>query len=158
VARRHDDDPAAPLLDELGGLIRHLTRLSNGPADDGVATTSTQRLALFELADEAPLRLNDLALRVGVSAPTASRAVETLCELGLVERLPDPTDRRALSIDLTAAGRDQVAVRRRRVLDSFGPATRALTADEQTRLVGLLARLRTALDDDLHHHDDGSAR
>ncbi|HVV60001.1 MAG TPA: MarR family winged helix-turn-helix transcriptional regulator [Gaiellaceae bacterium] len=151
------DHPAAPLLDELGGLIRHLTRLSNGPADEGVATTSTQRLALFELADDGPLRLNDLAQRVGVSAPTASRAVEALCELGLVERLPDPSDRRALRIDLTAAGRSQVAVRRQRVLDRFGPAAQALSGDEQSRLVGLLARLRSALDDDLHH-DDGSTR
>jgi DNA-binding MarR family transcriptional regulator len=157
VAKRYDDDPAAPLLDELGGLLRHLARLSNGAADDGVATTSTQRLTLFELADDGPLRLNDLAVRVGVSAPTASRAVEALCELGLVERLPDPTDRRALSIDLTAAGREQVAVRRRRVLGRFGPATRVLSADEQTRLSGLLARLRAALNDDLHH-DDGSTR
>lgn len=151
------DHPVAPLLDELGGLIRHLTRLSNGPADEGVATTSTQRLALFELADDGPLRLNDLAQRVGVSAPTASRAVEALCELGLVERLPDPSDRRALRIDLTAAGRSQVAVRRQRVLDRFGPAAQALSGDEQSRLVGLLARLRSALDDDLHH-DDGSTR
>lgn len=146
-------DEASLLLDELGALIRHLTRLSGGPADEGVATTSTQRLALFELADDGPLRLNDLAVRVGVSAPTASRAVDALCELGLLERLPDPTDRRALSIDLTAAGRDQVAARRRRVLDSFGPAAHALTPDEQEQLIELLARLRVALNDDLLHSD-----
>lgn len=146
-------DDASPLLDELGGLIRHLTRLSGGPADEGVATTSTQRLALSELADDGPLRLNDLAVRVGVSAPTASRAVEALCELGLVERLPDPTDRRALSIDLTAAGRAQVAARRRRVLDSFGPATRVLAPGEQEQLVALLGRLRVALNADLLQPD-----
>lgn len=158
MAHTPDDRPAVPLLDELGALIRHLTRLSNGPAEEGVATTSTQRLALFELADGGPLRLNDLALRIGVSAPTASRAVEALCELGLVERLPDPVDRRALRIDLTAAGRGQVAVRRQRVLDRFDPAaTRVLTTDEQARLVRLLARLRAALDDDLHHDDRSPA-
>ena len=53
--------------------------------------TATQRLALFELVDQGPLRLNDLAVRMGTSAPTASRAVDALDELGLVDRKPDPT-------------------------------------------------------------------
>lgn len=109
--------------------------------------TSTQRLALIELAEHGPLRLNDLAARIAVSAPTASRAVDALDELRLVERLPDPSDRRALSIDLTVAGRAQVAARRARVLERFGPATRVLSRDEQSQLVAFLARLRQALDD-----------
>src|SRR6478735_10505367 len=48
------------LLRELGHLIRQLTRLVGG-ADDGPPMTATQRIALVELGDEGPLRLNDLA-------------------------------------------------------------------------------------------------
>ena len=72
------------LLRELGHLIRQLTRLVGG-ADDGPPMTATQRIALVELGDEGPLRLNDLARRMGTSTPTASRSVDTLEALGLVD-------------------------------------------------------------------------
>ena len=90
------------LLRELGQLIRQLTRLVGG-ADDGPAMTATQRIALVELGDDGPLRLNDLAKRMGTSTPTASRSVDTLEALGLVTRAPESSDRRALSIEVTAA-------------------------------------------------------
>src|SRR5512141_293789 len=92
------------LLCELGQLIRNLTRLVGG-ADDGPAMTATQRIALVELGDGGPLRLNDLAARMGVSAPTASRSADVLVELGLVDRVVDPRDRRAVNLELTAVGK-----------------------------------------------------
>ncbi|MFZ1881194.1 MAG: MarR family transcriptional regulator, partial [Gaiellaceae bacterium] len=77
-------DPSVRVLDQLGRVIRHLTRISGGP-DEGPALTSTQRLALFELLEDGPMRLNDLAARMGLSAPTASRAVDALADAELVE-------------------------------------------------------------------------
>ena len=47
--------------------------------------TATQRIALVELGEEGPLRLSDLAKRMGTSTPTASRAVDALEALGLVD-------------------------------------------------------------------------
>jgi hypothetical protein len=54
------DDLTLRVLDELGRVIRALSRISGGP-DEGPAMTSTQRLALFELVEGGPMRLNDLA-------------------------------------------------------------------------------------------------
>jgi DNA-binding MarR family transcriptional regulator len=144
------DAPELParILDELGRLVRQLSRVSGGP-DDGTPMTGTQRIALIEISDAGPLRLNDLAERMGVSAPTASRAVDALEELELVERLPDPDDRRAVRIDLTAGGRRRVAARKRRVVETFGPAVSTLDQQEQERLVELLVRLRSALAPDI---------
>ena len=82
------------ILEQLGKLLRELTRMTAG-ADEGPAMTATQRIALIEIADAGPLRLNDLAARIGTSAPTASRTVDTLDDLGLVARETDPADRRA---------------------------------------------------------------
>jgi DNA-binding MarR family transcriptional regulator len=141
VGRR---DPSAQILDELSRLIRQLSRLSGGP-DEGPPLTATQRLALFELVDQGPLRLNDLAARMGTSAPTASRAVDALDELGLVDRQPDPEDRRALQLDLTPEGRRSVEERKARVLEAFRPAVSALPAQERERLAVLLARLSDEL-------------
>jgi DNA-binding MarR family transcriptional regulator len=137
-------DPSVRVLDQLGRVIRQLTRISSGP-DDGPALTSTQRLALFELLEDGPMRLNDLAARMGLSAPTASRAVDALAEAELVERLTDPDDRRALRIELTAAGRARVDLRKALVAEAFRPAAASMPADERKQLADLLQRLADEL-------------
>jgi DNA-binding MarR family transcriptional regulator len=137
-------DPSVRVLDQLGRVIRQLTRLSGGP-DEGPALTSTQRLALFELLEDGPMRLNDLAARMGLSAPTASRAVDALADAGLVERITDPSDRRALRIELTAAGRARVDLRRARIAEAFTPASSGMPAAEREQLATLLQRLADEL-------------
>ena len=107
--------------------------------------TATQRVALGELSDSGPVRLNDLAERMNVSPPTASRAVDVLHELGLVERVEDPADRRALNIDLTPAGKRMFAAHRRRAKQAFRPAAEALSQQERETLSRLLGRMADAL-------------
>jgi DNA-binding MarR family transcriptional regulator len=141
MARTPDDEL---LLRELGQLIRQLTRLVGG-ADDGPPMTATQRIALVELGDEGPLRLNDLARRMGTSTPTASRSVDTLEALGLVTRAPESSDRRALSIDVSARGRDLLDERLRRAALAFEPAAATLSATERDTFVALLRRMTDAL-------------
>ena len=141
-------DPSVRVLDALGRVVRHLTRLSGGP-DQGPALTSTQRLALIELVEDGPMRLNDLARRMGTSAPTASRAVDTLAEAGLVARLTDPSDRRALRIELTAEGRALIDLRKARVAEAFSPAAAGMPAGDREHLAALL----TQLADELSHAD-----
>jgi DNA-binding MarR family transcriptional regulator len=135
---------AARILEPLGVFLRRLTRLTGG-ADDGPAMTATQRIALIEIFDGGPLRLSDLAECMGTSAATASRAVDHLVHLALVERLPDEHDRRALSIDLTASGRKLVAERKQRAAAAFAPAAAALDPDERRELVRLLEQMAEAL-------------
>ena len=132
------------ILDELGALVRHLSRVTGGP-DDVLLLTGTQRLALYELGSGGPLRLVDLAALLGVTAPTASRAVDALEAHGLVERQPDPDDRRAQRIALTADGRARFDERNGRVAAAFEPAARTLTREERAQLAALLARLRAGL-------------
>jgi DNA-binding MarR family transcriptional regulator len=138
-------EPSKRILEELGRVLRHLTRISGGP-DEGPSMTATQRLALFELVDGGPLRLNDLAARMGTTPPTASRAVDALDELGMVERTSDPTDRRALQIQLTSSGRRAVEERQARVYAAFRPAVARLPAAERRQLADLLARLAVELE------------
>ena len=134
----------AAILDQLGRLLRQLTRIVGG-ADDGPAMTATQRIALIEIADSGPLRLNDLAARMGTSAPTASRAVDFLDEHGFVARATDADDRRAVRIELTPAGRDLVEERKARASIAFEPAVAALPAADRKKLLELLARMTDAI-------------
>jgi DNA-binding MarR family transcriptional regulator len=143
LARSPDGETESILLD-LSRLLRNLTRRVGG-ADDGPGMTATQRIALVELGDGGAMRLSDLAARMGVSAPTASRSVEVLHELGLAERVPDPKDRRAVQIELTQAGRALLADRQARARVAFEPAVATLSAGEREQLRVLLRRMTEAL-------------
>jgi DNA-binding MarR family transcriptional regulator len=135
---------ATRILDEVGALIRLLTRAS-GALEESPPLTATQRLAVYELGVDGPLRLVDLAGRLGITAPTASRAVDALVEHGLAERLPDADDRRALRIDLTPAGRVRFHERHARVTAAFEPAVESLEPSERRHLAELLARVTAEL-------------
>ena len=137
-------DPAREVLRELSLLIRHLTRISGGPDDeprDGHAAARALRaLRGRPDAPERPRR------RMGISAPTASRAIDALVELRLVDRLRDPDDRRALRLGLTQAGHARASEREARVAAAFAPALAALSAAEREQLVALLSRLSAELE------------
>jgi DNA-binding MarR family transcriptional regulator len=140
---------AEALLDQIGELYAILLRISRR-IEDHEPMTSTQRLALIEVAAVGPLRLRDLAARMDTTPATASRAVDTLEDYRFVERRPDPDDGRASLIGATSKGRRWTERRRAllldvlRELDAHATPTR-LTAE----LVRLNARLREATG-----HDD----
>src|SRR5438105_13579810 len=66
--------------------------------------SSTQAQVIVELARQ-PMRLSDVAVALGVSTATTSDAVRVLVAKGLVEKGKDPTDGRAVKLELTADGR-----------------------------------------------------
>ena len=89
---------------------------------------------------EGPVRVGDLATRMGVTQQAASKAVAELAALGYLERGADPDDARVRRIGLSARGRAAVAV------------TRAVRADIERELAAALgadrveAARRTSLD------------
>ncbi len=90
---------------------------------------------LIHLAKHGDMRVTDLATAMHVDQSTASRQLAHLCTEGLVERLPDPSDRRAHVMSVTEAGlervRDAMAVRLRdfeTVVQQWSPADRAAFA------------------------------
>ena len=78
----------------------------------------------LHLSADSSYRITDLADLLGVDAPTVTRKVQQLERLGYVTREPDPTDRRASRIRLSATGRDVLervmAAHRERLVHVFG--------------------------------------
>jgi DNA-binding MarR family transcriptional regulator len=142
------DDETTQVLRDLSRLLRTLTRLVGGADDGAPQMTSTARIALVELGDGGPFRLNDLAARMGVSAPTASRSVDALHELGLVERVVDPEDRRAVRIELSPKGKELLDRRTERARIAFEPAVAALSEADRKRFSQLLHRMTEAMTED----------
>lgn len=65
--------------------------------------------AVFRTIDPDGMRVTDLAERAGMTKQSMAYLVESLGELGYVEVAPDPQDKRAKLVRLTARGRTLVA-------------------------------------------------
>jgi DNA-binding MarR family transcriptional regulator len=70
-------------------------------------------LILRTLADGGCAGIREIADRLGLDASTVTRQVATMEARGLIGRAPDPDDRRAAIVDLTASGRTAMAEARR---------------------------------------------
>ena len=66
--------------------------------------------AVFIHMDQGGIRLTDLAARAQMTPQSMAELVDELVEAGLLERGPDPTDRRAKLIVFTERGLDAVQV------------------------------------------------
>ena len=74
----------------------------------GRGTTRAQWIVLFRLREQEGLSQVDLAEVLELQPISLVRLLDRLVEHGLVERRPDPRDRRANRLHLTARGRQLV--------------------------------------------------
>ncbi len=100
-------------------LIAVATRSLGAAAEE---TTIAQYRALVVLASRGPQRMVDLADALGVAPSTAGRMCDRLVRKGLIRRHRARTDRRAVLVSVTAAGRqvvDQATARRRALIEDI---------------------------------------
>jgi DNA-binding MarR family transcriptional regulator len=90
-----------------------------------------------------PYRMNPTALfnSVILSSGAMTNRLDRLEEMGLVERLPDPDDRRGRLVGLTDKGRALVDAAVVDHLENEERLLSALDADERDQLAGLLRKL-----------------
>ncbi len=86
-------------------------------------------------------RMSDVAMDIGLTARTVTTMVDSLERDGLMVRQPDPRDRRAIQLQLTAAGDAIVPVLARALEEIGGAVLSPLGEDEQASLLALLDRL-----------------
>jgi polar amino acid transport system ATP-binding protein len=81
--------------------------------------TLAQLSILLTLLDQGPIRMTELAAHERVRTPTTTVAIRRLEKLGLVKRSRDPSDLRAVLVDITPKGlaqhRESLAARRARL-------------------------------------------
>jgi DNA-binding MarR family transcriptional regulator len=91
------------------GETAHALRKAFDRRAVGFGVTRAQWKVLFKVTRRPGLRQHELADLLEVEPITLSRIVDRLQEAGLVERLPDPTDRRAWLLHVTAKAEPLVA-------------------------------------------------
>lgn len=99
-------------------------------------------VVLVAVAAEGPLRQARVSERTGIDKATLVGLLNELEGLGLARRAPDPSDRRAHAVSVTAKGRRVLerATALAAADDFFAP----LSAKERTALDDMLARLIAA--------------
>ena len=110
--------------------------------------TPSQHAALATIERCGSLTLGRLAEAERVAAPTITRVVALLEDRGLVERRPDPGDRRATLVQLTEDGRTLMSTVRRQRTAWLVEQLESLDPDQVQRLVDALDVLESIGEDD----------
>lgn len=100
---------------------------------------------LYRLAENGPIRVTELADRLGIDASTASRHVSRLENTQMVERRPDPSDARAVLVDLTDLGRSVFEALRHRRRAGLEAVLADWSPEDLAELAELLERLAEGL-------------
>jgi DNA-binding MarR family transcriptional regulator len=102
--------------------LRHVSRQTLAPWD--IAPSHARALGV--LMDHGVMRLSELSDHLHIAARSTTEVVDGLQERGLIERRPDPHDRRATLVGLTDEGAN------------VGTAIRAARAAETEAFFGVL--------------------
>src|SRR6202045_2867924 len=92
------------------GLYRVLSKLVSVLRRGDTSRVATGDLTLAQLSilltliDRGPIRMTELAAHERVRTPTTTVAIRRLEKLGLVKRSRDPSDLRAVLVDITPRG------------------------------------------------------
>src|SRR5512139_144521 len=88
------------VLSRVFSVLRRSDTRSNEAGD----LTLAQLSILLTLLEQGPIRMTELAAHERVRTPTTTVAIRRLEKLGLVKRSRDPSDLRAVLVDITPEG------------------------------------------------------
>ncbi|MFC5909017.1 MarR family winged helix-turn-helix transcriptional regulator [Streptacidiphilus monticola] len=102
-------------------------------------------LVLNRLDWTAPIGVKGLAESMGVDSSTVTRQVAPLVEAGLVERVPNPDDGRAVLLELSPLGRKRLEEVRASRQEMIGRLTEGWTPQDREQFCELLTRFNDAI-------------
>ena len=100
------------------------------------------------LADGQSLSQKELAAAAAVEQPTMAATLARMERDGLIDRTPDPSDRRSSLVSLSAKAHGKTATLMAAARDTNGVALSGLGADERELFLNLLRRVIAALEQD----------
>src|SRR6476469_11042096 len=126
---------------EIGETAHSLRKAFDRQAA-GMGVTRAQWKVLFRLTRQPGLRQIELADMLDIEAITLSRIIDRLAESGLVERQPDPADRRAGRLHVTAKAQPLIEKLQRVAGHMTAEAFEGFDQQDIDMLRQLLARVR----------------
>jgi DNA-binding MarR family transcriptional regulator len=136
---RHDEVMIGALVTIVWRELRQ--RVNAALAAAGFDDYRTTHESVFQWLGPEGDRVSDLAQHAGMTRQSMAELVDYLEAHGYVERLPDPSDRRAVLVRRTDRGWTVNRIARRVVEESQAEWARALGREEFDQLLGHLRRL-----------------
>jgi DNA-binding MarR family transcriptional regulator len=131
------------IVDRINGLGRRIKRVMEETLTERSLTWGEWRVLglLRHTAPEYRRSPGYLAVHAELSSGAMTNRLDRLEEAGLIRRLPDPTDRRGIQVELTAAGIKAYDESTSAQAAKEALIASALTAKEKQELNNLLRRL-----------------
>jgi DNA-binding MarR family transcriptional regulator len=126
-------------------IVRTARRLRQEAAAEATGLTPTSVAALATIERHGPMTPSEIADIERVKRPTVTRTLGCLEREGLIDRTPDPTDRRSALVEINAAGRERLRRLRSRKNAYLARRMRNLSSDEVEtleRAAEILERMR----------------
>jgi DNA-binding MarR family transcriptional regulator len=142
-------EAAFSLMARKAGLPRLHERMT---AAVGIPLEHASFQLVRRLGESGPLRASELAVLMGLDLSTVSRQVASLEVAGLVERRPDPVDRRASLLTLSEEGRvasSRICAARRAM---FAEMLTVWPEEDVERFAELIGRFAHAMATLAEHH------
>jgi DNA-binding MarR family transcriptional regulator len=109
------------IVDRINGLSRRIKRLMDETLDERELTWGEWKvLGILRRSPGMRRSPGYLAVHAELSSGAMTNRLDNLEKAGLIRRLPDPSDRRAIHVELTEAG-----------VDAYNESTNAQAAKEQ---------------------------
>ena len=109
-----------------------------------LSPAARQALAVLDGAGE-PLSPTEIARRLIVTTASVTSLLDTLERRGLVERRPDPADRRRLLVAITPPAQDLVRQYVPEVVALQGAVMNGISEEDRQQLIAVLTRIREAI-------------
>ncbi len=126
-------------------IVRTARRLRQEAAAETAGLTPTSVAALATIERHGPITPSEIAEIERVKRPTITRTLGCLEREGLIDRAPDPDDRRSALVSVNGAGRERLRRLRRRKNAYLARRMRDLSAEEVEtleRAAEILERMR----------------
>lgn len=139
-----DTQPGYVLADQVNHRLRRAHQRASAIFLDTIGDaqlTPTQWAALVTLANDGPLSQNQLGRLTYMDPATTQGVILRLVERNLVERHPDPQDRRRTSVQLTRPGQAVVTSLAANAATAHARTLEPLSPEEQEMFLRLLSRL-----------------
>ena len=142
-----DDETMRALEHEMGVLVRRIRRVIAERARMVHPDLSPVAYSmLMALNDSGPRRASELVDTFAIDKGAVSRQVGSLLDLGLIERTPDPEDRRAAILAITGEGSRRLAAIQQMRLREVSERLSDWSEEDLRGFVAVLARYNHALE------------
>ncbi len=141
----NDQSPAPHPMQQIGVAHRSFTRIYEGRLRElGFAVAQIPVLVALKHSEGLPQA--ELVRIVGVEQSSMAQLLARMERDGMIQRVPDPADKRSRLITLTDAARANFPMAREVLLQGTAQALEGFTEEEEQTLLALLLKLNANLE------------